>query len=95
MPGIHEILKECRDRAGYTQEELASKLYVDRSTVTKIETGVVKQPSYSVVKEWARITNSEDIVGLDFAGNDGWKRLRTMETAINQIKSAVELVSMS
>lgn len=93
MGQINELLRLCRERAGMTQQQLADKLYVDRSTIAKVETGVIQHPSYTIVKAWAKATNSEDIVGLDISGKEGWRKLRTMEIVFGQIKSAMESVT--
>lgn len=37
--GILRGLKACRERKGYTQESFAKKIGVDRSTVSKWESG--------------------------------------------------------
>ncbi|QHT63891.1 helix-turn-helix domain-containing protein [Paenibacillus lycopersici] len=87
------MLKACRERAGLSQRELSEKLHVDRSVVAKVEAGIVKQPSYALVKEWARITNGQEIVGLDISGGkDGWTKLRALEQVVGQMKSALDVV---
>ena len=92
--GIHEILRTCRERAGLTQQELARKLHVERSTIAKVETGVIKSPSYALVKEWASATNSTDIIGLDFFGHQGIKRFRQFETTLQTIKKVLEPINL-
>ena len=39
---MHEKIKKLRERAGLTQEELATHFKVDRSAVAKWETGCAK-----------------------------------------------------
>lgn len=38
--GIREILRDLRIRKGYSQEELAEKVFVTRQAVSRWETGV-------------------------------------------------------
>ncbi|AZN43384.1 helix-turn-helix domain-containing protein [Paenibacillus albus] len=90
---IGEMLKACRERANLSQRELAELLHVDRSVVAKVEAGIVKQPSYALVKEWARLTEAQEIVGMDISGGrDGWTKLRKLEAMFGQVKSAMEMV---
>lgn len=92
MAEINELVKLVRKRAGLTQQQLADRIYVDRTIIAKVETGKIN-PSYTLIKQIAKATKSEDIFGLDFSGNEGWRKLRTMESVMNQIKSAMELVN--
>jgi len=93
MQEIGKLLKECRLRKGLSQDQLAKALFVHRTTVTKIETGEIPQPSYSLVKEWAKLTDSLDMIGMDFAGSEGWKKLQKLEKAMTQLKQTFELVN--
>ena len=49
-------LKELRTEKGYTQEELASKCDVLRTTISMIESGVNK-PSVDLAKKFGEIFN--------------------------------------
>lgn len=92
VSSIGEILKAGRQRAGMNQEELASKLYIDRAIISRIETGTIERPSYMIVKEWARICKCEDLISFDLAGEkNAWKELMSLQQKLKQIK---ELVSM-
>lgn len=92
MAEIHELVKLVRQRAGLTQQQLADRIYVDRSIIAKVENGKLN-PSYTLVKSIAKATHSEDLISLDISGRDGWKKLRTFEVAIGQIKSALEAMN--
>lgn len=89
---IGKVLKVCRERAGLTQWALANKIHVDRTTVTKVETGDLKNPSYTLVKEWANATNGHDLIGLHFSGMDGWKKLKTYQEKIEKIRELVSFL---
>lgn len=47
-------LKELRKERGYTQKELAEKIGVDTSSISKYEKGVAV-PSFDVVKKTAKV----------------------------------------
>ncbi|KKC45849.1 hypothetical protein VE23_25370 [Paenibacillus sp. D9] len=92
---IGEILKACRERAGMTQEELAKRLFVDRSIIARVETGATKSPSYTLVKQWAAATEGLEMVNMDLTGGrDGWKKLTAMETAMKQMKSVLDVMPL-
>lgn len=46
---LAEQLRSLRDRAGVSQEQLAAQAEVSVATVSKIETGVVREPGYFTV----------------------------------------------
>lgn len=90
MENIGEILKMGRTRKKWSQEELARRLNIDRSVLSRIETGTIPQPSYVLVKQWAKVCECEDLVGLDLTGSkDGWKKLLALESRMKQIKELV------
>ena len=47
-------IKELRTKTGFSQDELARKADVAYTTLTKIETGVIKSPSVFVVEKIAK-----------------------------------------
>jgi len=47
-------IKSLRQKAGFSQDELARKSDVAYTTLTKIETGVIKSPSVFVVAKIAK-----------------------------------------
>ncbi|MFD7521405.1 helix-turn-helix domain-containing protein [Paenibacillus chitinolyticus] len=90
---INELLKAARQRAGLSQEFLAQKLFVDRTLITKIETGVVKNPSYSLIKQWIQITNAADLISIDLTGGaEGWKKLQQLESKMKSIRELVNFM---
>jgi transcriptional regulator with XRE-family HTH domain len=46
---LAERLRSMRERAGLSQEQLAARAQVSVATVSKIETGVVREPGYFTV----------------------------------------------
>ncbi|MFD2330051.1 helix-turn-helix domain-containing protein [Cohnella sp. GCM10020058] len=97
---VAEMLKASRERAKLTQEELAAKLstprfQVSRSTIAKVEAGIIKEPSYTLVREWCAATNGIDLMNLDFTGaNDGWKKLRQLESVMKNLKESMAAVHL-
>lgn len=87
---VAEILVLCRDRAKLTQQELADKLFVDQAIVSKVENGKIV-PSYTMVKAWAQATGGSDLLGMDFVGQKGYKRLKDLEDKFEQIKGILQV----
>lgn len=46
---LADQLRSLRERAGLSQEQLAARAEVSVATVSKIETGVVREPGYFTV----------------------------------------------
>jgi len=87
---LGELLRECRIGIGFTQMELARRLNIDRSIISRIENGEIS-PAYELVKRWAIVTNSRDVIGLEFSGED-WKKVSIMKKAFEQIRSLANSV---
>lgn len=87
---VAELLGVCRERAKLSQQELAKKLFVDQAIVSKVENGKLT-PSYTLVKQWAEATGGADLLGMDFVGNSGWKRLKSYEEQIDRIKGILQV----
>jgi transcriptional regulator with XRE-family HTH domain len=51
-------LRSKRDQAGLSQEELASRAGVSVATVSKIETGAVREPGYFTVVALMDVLNA-------------------------------------
>lgn len=80
------ILKACRERIGINQEEMAHRLHINQSDVSKYENNV-KEPSISMFQKWAMLTNSQDVLVAFICGVDGLSILQTiMQTVIGCIK---------
>lgn len=93
MSSTGELLRACRERSGMTQQQLASKLHVDRATIAKVELGIIKEPSYTLVRQWCAATNGMDLMSIDFTGSaDGWKKLRQLEELMRQMRTGLESI---
>lgn len=94
---LPELLKRCREEANISQEELAIKLFVDRSYISKVENDRVPTLSYDFVKRWGIATNRSELISIDVVGdgNESWKMLALYRMAFMQIKSGMEMLEMS
>lgn len=95
MEDIGSILKQCRERSGFKQEYLALKLQVDQTTISKVENGRMA-PSYTLVREWARVTDSVDVIRTDLGGAGSGRMIakqRQMEDALKTVKAALSGIS--
>ena len=54
---IGENIKKCRTKLGLSQEDFAQKSGVKYTTLTKIESGVIKTPSVLMVEKIAKALN--------------------------------------
>ena len=52
-------VKEYREKAGITQEELSKKSEVSRNTISAIETGTNTNVTYEVMEKIARALNKK------------------------------------
>jgi predicted transcriptional regulator len=60
-------LRTARKRAGLTQEQLALKAQIRQAVISKLETGVIKNPRFSTVLSLARALQINP-AGLRFDG---------------------------
>jgi transcriptional regulator with XRE-family HTH domain len=63
-------LKACRDRIGMSQEQLADKLKLSRSTVSKLENDQ-QELSVRTLSEWVEVTNAKEVLVAFICGMDG------------------------
>lgn len=64
------ILKACRTRAGFSQEELADRLYINQSDISKYESDK-KEPTMSLFQAWITNTQSPEVAVAFMYGLDG------------------------
>lgn len=75
------ILRACRIRKGLSQEELADKLFINQSDVSKYENGV-KEPSMSMFQDWAMHTQAQEVLIAFIVGMDGLTILSNLLSTI-------------
>lgn len=63
---LGKIIKKARENAGLTQEQLAEKVGVHPSYVSRIERGKEDNPTREVLRNIAKLLNvkAEDLLGL-------------------------------
>lgn len=54
---LGQKIKKFRQRLGLSQDDFARKADVPYTTLTKVETGVIKKPSVFVVSKIAKVLN--------------------------------------
>ncbi|MFA1821210.1 multiprotein-bridging factor 1 family protein [Virgibacillus oceani] len=84
------ILKACRTRSGLSQSELAHKLYINQSDVSKYENGT-KEPSISMVQSWTNNTQTQEVMVAFLCGVDG---IGIMQTLLDTAVSAVGFINL-
>lgn len=67
---VGAVLKACRTRAGFTQEELADKLYISQSDVSKYESDAM-EPHLSILQAWTSNTQAPEVLVAFLCGMDG------------------------
>lgn len=74
------IMRACRERAGLSQEELAHRLNLDPSGISRMETG--KQSIFlETAMEWVRETKSPEVMVAWMFGADGMRMIEQIEGA--------------
>lgn len=67
---MQEKIKERRKALGYTQEELAEKLGLQKSAIAKYESGRVENIKRSMIKRMAAVLECSTTYLLDFEDGD-------------------------
>lgn len=67
---VGAVLRLVRQRRGMSQEELAEELVIDRSVVSRIESGK-QHPAFETVLKWTDATNAKEVLVAFFCGVDG------------------------
>ena len=85
------ILKACRVRAGLSQEELADRLYINQSDVSKFENGT-KEPPISLFQSWVNQTQAQEVMVAYILGVDGITILQNLlESGIAVLSTILRL----
>lgn len=71
------ILKACRERCGLTQEQLAEKLHINQSDISKYENDV-KEPTISLFQAWCMNTQAQEVLVAFICGMDGLSILQNI-----------------
>lgn len=76
---LGELLRICR--GDMSQQELADQLFIDRSLVSKVETGSFT-PDEDLVNRWIEVTY------------DRWILMRSIQASFRQMREIVEQVGV-
>lgn len=63
------VLQKVRVEAGLSQEEMADKMFISRSTVSRLENDRLKLTVQDAIS-WGRVTNTTDIMAAMLCGVD-------------------------
>ncbi len=101
LPSLGERVKWARHKAGLSQEELARRLNVDQTSVSKLEIGEIREPrtleklaaELCVPPEWLRfgVTNIENLTEQDVRAAVKLSQLDQADRA--QVMSLIEHLS--
>ncbi|VDG98867.1 antitoxin HipB [Lysinibacillus sphaericus] len=64
------ILRACRKRKGWTQEDLAHELQIEQADVSRFENDR-REMSMSMFQKFVKATQSQDVMVAFIAGMDG------------------------
>lgn len=80
------ILKACRTRADLSQEELAHKLHINQSDISKYESGT-KEPTISIFQSWMTNTQAQEVMVAFIYGMDGISILQSLADFLPEFTS--------
>lgn len=87
---VGAILKACRTRAGLSQEELASKLFISQSDVSKYETDAM-EPHLSTLQAWTSNTQTQEVMVAFLCGVDGLSVMQNIMDAATTVINTILL----
>ncbi|WP_342471606.1 helix-turn-helix transcriptional regulator [Metasolibacillus sp. FSL H7-0170] len=58
---VGKLIKQCRKKMGWSQEEAAYRMHVNQSTISRIEKNLIACEVNFLVR-FSKLTNTEDIV---------------------------------
>lgn len=71
------IMQACRERAGLTQEEMATRLDRTQACISKYENDH-KVPDMGTMLQWAEVTGAREVVVAFLYGMDGLSILQVV-----------------
>ncbi|GED17210.1 MULTISPECIES: helix-turn-helix domain-containing protein [Aneurinibacillus] len=71
------ILQACRERAGYTQEQMAELINRSRSCISKLENDRKTLDAQTLI-EWAKATQANEVVVAFLYGMDGFGMIQNV-----------------
>ena len=84
------IMRAMREKAGLSQEEIAHRLHINQSDVSKLENNY-KVPCISLMSKWAQVTSSPEVVVAFLMGMDG---LQIMQQLLPMLGFVIQISQM-
>ncbi|EGQ21118.1 XRE family transcriptional regulator [Sporosarcina newyorkensis 2681] len=75
------ILRACRKRKGWTQEDLAHELDIEQADVSRFENDRKELPM-TLFQKWAMVTGSQDVLVAFIAGMEGMSILTNILSTV-------------
>ena len=85
------LLKAARERAGISQEEMAHRMNMTQSNVSKFENNY-KDPPLTMFKEWMQNTSCQDVAIAFLLGVDGMQMMGQVMEVMHGITGFVSVL---
>lgn len=89
-----EQLKQCREINGMTQEDLARRLGLPQSTVSRMEKDVIV-PGNDVIEQWCKATGNDELFLAIIGGEEKFKQFVRVLSLVEKMKEVVEFAEMT
>ncbi|MFC3789612.1 helix-turn-helix domain-containing protein [Paenibacillus sp. GCM10012307] len=63
-----QLMRTCREKAKLTQEAIAERMYISRSAVARLESGM--KWDVETARKWSQLTNSQEVLAAYLFGVD-------------------------
>ena len=87
---VGAVLRACRTRAGLSQEELANRLFISQSDVSKYENDTM-EPHISTLQAWTNNTQAPEVLVAFICGMDGLSVMQSILEAGTAVINAIIL----
>lgn len=87
---VGAVLRACRTRAGLSQEELANRLFISQSDVSKYENDTM-EPHISTLQAWTTNTQAPEVLVAFICGIDGLSIMQSILEAGTAVINAILL----
>jgi transcriptional regulator with XRE-family HTH domain len=85
------ILKACRERAGFSQEEMAFRMNVTQSAISKYEKDK-RSMDIQTFKRWFQETSTQEVAVAFLYGMDGVSILQQLTTLLPMFAGPLSLL---
>ncbi len=88
---VGRTLKESRERSGLTQEQLAERMHLTKSCISKFENDH-KEPHLSTFMDWIKHTNAQDMAIAILITADPIKIQQILEVITHSVPVFIQLI---